>query len=474
MNILKSCQLTRRHMLHRSGQLAVAGTAASYAMGLAGLGEAAAVTGQDEYKALVCIFLTGGNDHSNTLVPFDPANHSAYASIRGSLAIARESLVATALRTPDDQQLTNGIQYALAPTMPRLKALYDQGAAAILLNVGPLIAPLTKAQYMSENLVANPRPAKLFSHNDQQSTWQSSAPEGASHGWGGRMGDILQTVNQNAMFTNINATGNAVFLSGRSVSPFRVALAGATSARPLNSGRLFDSGLAGTALASIIGSHHQHVFEQDYARMTDRSIRYGSFINDALRTATVSTPFPAGNNLAAQLRIVARLIAARRSLGVRRQVFMVSLNAFDTHKGLANTHPGLLEEVDAAIDAFYRATVELGVAELVTTFTASDFGRTLTSNGDGSDHGWGSHHFIVGGDVNGGRYYGRAPVTSITSDDQVGQGRLLPTTSVDEYSTTLALWMGIPPSELPTIAPNIGRFANANIGFMTRPKSTGA
>ena len=470
MHILKDAEITRRELLYRSSQLAIAGTAGSYALGLAGLGEAAALTGDGEYKALVCIFLLGGNDHANTLVPFDPINHAMYSAIRTDLAIPRASLAATALQTPQDQRLTNDIQFALAPTMPRLKGLYDTGAAAVLLNVGPLIAPLTKAQFMSANLAANPRPDKLFSHNDQQSTWQASSAEGAQSGWGGRMGDILQTVNQNAMFTNINASGNSVFLSGRSVVPFRVASSGATAAAPIRSGRLFGSSAAGSALRFVTGSHHQHVFEQDYTRITDRAIQYGSFVNDALRSVSLTTQFPSGNTLASQLNIVARLIAARRSLGVRRQVFMVSVGGFDNHKGLLNSHPGLLAGVDTAIDAFYRATVELGVADLVTTFTASDFGRTLSSNGDGSDHGWGSHHFIIGGDVNGGRYYGRAPIISTTSDDQVGQGRLLPTTSVDEYSSTLALWMGVPPSELQTVAPNIGRFASANLGFMTRPK----
>jgi uncharacterized protein (DUF1501 family) len=468
MHILKDAELTRREMLYRSSQLAVTGTAASYALGLAGIGEASAFVNDGSYKALVCVFLYGGNDHGNTVIPFDPTNHSLYEQIRPSLAIPRASLAATALSHPAEQRLTNDLQFALSPSMPRLKSHFDRGNLAILLNVGPLLAPLTKAQYLSSNTTANPRPSKLFSHNDQQSTWQSFQPEGAPRGWGGRIGDLAMSVNQNAMFTAINATGNAVFLSGQNAFPYRITSRGATTSTAMNSGRLFNSTAAADAMRAIIGTHHQHAFEQDYARMTDRAIKYGGFVNDAFSKAQLSTAFPANNTLAMQLEAVARMIAARNALGVQRQVFLVSLGGFDTHRNQNVNHPGLLSRVDEAVDAFYRATVELGVANSVTTFTASDFGRTLSANGSGTDHGWGGHHFVIGGGVNGGRYYGRAPEVSLTSDDQVGRGRLLPTTSVDEYSTTLALWMGVAPSELSLVAPNVGRFARPDLGFMTR------
>ena len=287
------------------------------------------------------------------------------------------------------------------------------------------------------------------------------------------MGDLALTSNTNAMFTAINATGNAVFLSGQTAVPYQVSPAGATLYNPLQNGRLFNSAAASQALGTLLRSGSGNVMAADYARFNDRSIQYGAFVNDALRGATLSTNFGTGNRLADQLRVVAQLIGARARLGVTRQVFLVSLGGFDNHDGLIGTHDGLLGQVDSAIDAFYRATVELGVADNVTTFTASDFGRTLSSNGDGSDHGWGAHHFIVGGGVRGGRFYGRAPQVSLTSPDQVGQGRLLPTTSVDELSSTLGLWFGVAPSELPSVAPNIGRFASADIGFM-RPLQTAA
>jgi uncharacterized protein (DUF1501 family) len=471
MFIGQANEIARRAFLRRTGQLAMMGAASSYALGLAGIGEAAAFSNAGGYKALVCVFLYGGNDHGNTLIPFDQANYARYASIRGQagseqaagIALARASLANTVLQAPSGQTLTDNINYALAPTMPRLKALYDQGAMAPMLNVGPLIAPLTRTQYDNGSV---PRPAKLFSHNDQQSTWQSSAPEGSPTGWGGRMGDLALTSNTNSMFTAINATGNAVFLSGRTAVPYQVSPAGATLFNPVQTGRLFNSTVASQALGTLLRTGTGNVMAADYARFNDRSLQYGGFVNDALRTVSLTTSFGTGNRLADQLRVVAQLIAARSRLAVTRQVFLVSLGGFDNHDGLIGTHDGLLGQVDFAIDAFYRATVELGVADNVTTFTASDFGRTLQSNGDGSDHGWGAHHFIVGGSVRGGRFYGRAPQVSLTSNDQVGQGRLLPTTSVDEYSATLAQWFGVSASELPSVAPNIGRFASPDLGFM--------
>ncbi|TRD12219.1 DUF1501 domain-containing protein [Erythrobacter insulae] len=475
MYIGKTAELSRRAFIRRSSQLAAMGAASSYAMGLAGLGEAAAFSNTGGYKALVCVFLYGGNDHSNTLIPFDAANYARYSSIRGGggseqgggIALARAALANTVLTTPDDQTLTDDITYALAPTMPRLKARFDGGVMAPLLNVGPLVAPLTRAQYDNNSV---PRPPKLFSHNDQQSTWQSSQPEGSQTGWGGRMGDLALSANTNAMFTAINASGNAVFLSGDQAVPYQVSSSGATLFRPLRRNRLYNSSAAAGALDQILRSGSGNIFAADHAHINDRSIQYGQFVNDALSNANVATDFGTGNGLADQLRTVAQLIASRRSLGVTRQVFMVAAGGFDNHDGLIGQHEGLLAGVDAAMDAFYRATAELGVADQVTTFTASDFGRTLASNGDGSDHGWGSFHFVMGGGVNGGRFYGRAPSVSVETADQVGRGRLLPTTSVDEYSATLAKWFGVSNSELPSISPNIGRFASPDLGFMTRPE----
>ncbi len=473
MYIGKGNELSRRAFMRRSSQLAGAGVASSYALGLAGIGEAAAFSSAGGYKALVCVFLYGGNDHGNTLIPFDQTNYNRYAAIRGGqgdagggIALPRSNLSATVLNPTGNQTLTDDIRYALAPSMPRLKARFDQGAMAPLLNVGPLIVPLTKAQFESDNNSQFPRPAKLFSHNDQQSTWQSSQPEGSTSGWGGRMGDLAQSSNTNSMFTLINAADNAVFMTGEDAVPYKISNNGATQFRGLERGRVYRSQSASAALDSILKSSNGNVLEADYSMVNARSIEYGGFIAEALENTTVTTDFGQNNRLAAQLSVVARLIAARNRLGVTRQVFLVGMGGFDNHDGLIGNHEGLLSQVDFALDAFYQATLDLGIQDQVTTFTASDFGRTLASNGDGSDHGWGSHHFIVGGGVNGGRFYGTAPQVSVESDDQVGRGRLLPTVSVDEYSSTLARWFGVENSELPSIAPNIGRFAQSDLGFM--------
>ncbi len=476
MHIGKANELSRRAFLRRSKQLAVAGSASSFALGLAGIGEAAAFSAGNDYKALVCIFLYGGNDHNSTLMPFDSTNYDLYSAIRGGgagqtaggITLARASLAATALTPSGGQVLTNNLQYALAPQMTRLKALFDAGRMAPLLNVGPLVAPLTLAQYNSSNLVANPRPAKLFSHNDQQSTWQSSKPEGATDGWGGRMGDLAMSSNANALFTCISATGNAVFLSGQQALTYQVSSNGALAVNGIKN-NLYGSSAGSAALRTLMTQTSNNVFEAEYNRIAKRSIDAEGVVTAALQPITLATSFrPATgrNGLAEQLQVVARLIAARQPLGARRQVFMVSMGGFDLHDNLISNQANLMGQLDFAMDAFYRATVELGVADKVTTFTASDFGRTLQSNGDGSDHGWGSHHFIMGGAVNGGRFYGVAPQISVTSPDQVGQGRLLPSISVDQYASTLATWFGVSASELPSVSPNIGRFSTSNLGFM--------
>ena len=470
-NIGKLHDLSRRAFLRRSSQLACMGAASGYAMGLAGLSDAAAFETEGGYKALVCVFLLGGNDHANTLIPFDAPNYARYNTIRGGLpdqggiALSQSSLASQVLIPRDDQVLTDDMQLALAPTMPRLKARFDQGVMAPLLNVGPLIVPLTRQQFESGNNSSFPRPAKLFSHNDQQSTWQSGEPEGSVSGWGGRLADLAQERNTNSMFTAINAAGNAVFLSGDEIQPYSIATQGAIEIAGINR-PIYGSGATSEAVRTLLTTGNGHVFGNDYSMANARSIQFSGFINDALSNISLSTDFGSGNSLASQLEVVARLIAARDLIGVQRQVFLVATGGFDNHDGLLGTHEGLLAGVDSAMDAFYRAMVEIGAADQVTTFTASDFGRTLASNGDGSDHGWGGHHFVLGGAVDGGRFYGTAPQISVDADDQVGRGRLLPTTSVDQYSATLGQWLGVTPDEIPIVSPNIGNFNEPNLGFM--------
>jgi uncharacterized protein (DUF1501 family) len=463
---------TRRLVLQRGLQLGAMGVATPLAINLAAISEAAAFDNTD-YKALVCIFLYGGNDYANTVVPYDPVNYALYHQIRAGaagedqagIALARAALAPTALVPNNGQVLTDNLQYALAPQLTGLKSIWDAGRLAVQLNVGPLMQPTTLAQYLSTNRVANPLPPKLFSHNDQQSVWQSNGTEGSTVGWGGRLGDIALANNSNSpnsLLTCISASGNAVFVAGRDALQYQTSPNGAIRINALNNG---NPGFR-DAVNALITRNSTHVLEDEYAVVTRRSIALEGVVNGALSSVNPATVFPTGNPLAAQLRIVARLIGARTALNMRRQVFFVSLGGFDNHNLLMQDHPNLMTRVNGAMSAFYAATVELGIADRVTTFTASDFGRTLSSNADGSDHGWGSHHFVMGGAVQGGRFYGTAPRVSIQTDDQVGQGRLLPSTSVDEFAATLARWFGCNTSELPGILPNIARFPNTDLGFL--------
>lgn len=481
MSFIDPTQHARRTFLKRAGALSLSGTALPFALNLAAIGEASAFNSTD-YKALVCVFLYGGNDYANTVVTYDDPSYNLYAKIRGGgagqtaggIALAKADLAATRLNPAI--ALPNGRQYALHPAMTGLAGLFNSGKAAVQLNVGPLIAPITKSQYLGADRRNYPLPPKLFSHNDQQSIWQSSSPEGSTIGWGGNLGDLALSSNANSLFTCISATGNAVFLSGDTALQYQVSASGAVPIKGLASG----SSAANAALRTLISRSHPDMFQNEYNRVTARSIAAESSITAALSGVTLSTAFPSGNALADQLKIVARLIAARNGLGARRQVFFVSLGGFDLHDNLISNHPTLLGKVSAAMTAFYNATVELGIAEKVTSFTASEFGRTLQSNGDGADHGWGSHHLMVGGAVKGKAFYGIAPPVSVGSstapEDQwhVGQGRLLPSTSVDQYAATLARWFGVADTEMSGILPNLKRFGAvagwpdypANLGFM--------
>ncbi len=475
---------TRRAFLRRSSQLALTGTALPFALNLAAMGEAAAFDATD-YKALVCVFFYGGNDYANTVVTYDDASYNQYSTIRGGgagqtaggIALAKSSLASTLLNP--GVALAGGLQYALNPSMTGLANLFNSGKAAVQLNVGPLVVPLTKAQYSGSDRVNFPLPPKLFSHNDQQSVWQSSSPEGSTIGWGGNIGDLALSGNSTSLFTCINVTGNAVFLSGDSALSYQVSTGGAVAINAAKNS-VYGSSAVKTALAALVQQPRTHTLENEYNRVTTRAIGAESQISTGLAASSLATVFPTGNSLADQLKMVARLIGARNSLGAKRQVFLVSIGGFDLHDNLISQHPTLLGKVSDALTAFYNATVELGVANKVTAFTASDFGRTLASNGDGSDHGWGSHHLMVGGAVKGQAFYGTPPPVSVAStaaaQDQwhVGQGRLLPSTSVDQYAATLASWFGVADSELAGILPNLRHFGAAagrpdyptNLGFM--------
>jgi uncharacterized protein (DUF1501 family) len=457
---------SRRAFLQRASALSVAGVAAPWAINLAAMAEASAATATD-YKAIVCVFLYGGNDYGNTLVPYDTPNYNAYQQLRPTLAYARASLDSTVL-TPTVVPIDiNGVahQYALAPELAPLLPIFNTGRMGVVLNVGTLIQPTTKLQYTNKTV---PLPPKLFSHNDQQSVWQSSAPEGATSGWGGRLGDLFQSGNGNATFTCVNVSGNAVYLSGKTAVQYQVSTNGSVPLAGLRS-PLFGSSACSDALRTLISEPRAHLFESEYNRVSKRSIDADGVLTSALASApAITTPFPTSNTLGDQLKMVARMISSASEVGAKRQVFFVSLGGFDNHDGLVTDHPPLLTAVADAMAAFYSATLELGVASKVTTFTASDFGRTLSGNNDGSDHGWGSMHFVMGGAVNGKRFFGIAPVVANNGPDDVGQGRLLPTTSVDQYGATLGKWLGLSDNDLLTVLPNLSNYniSARNLGFV--------
>ncbi len=488
---------SRRAFLRRTGQLAMTGSALPLALNLAAMGEAAAFNALGtDYKALVCVFLYGGNDYANTVVPYDDASYDQYSAIRGGgvgrsaggIALAQSALTPTLLAPAAAAVDSLGVprQFALNPAMGALAGLFNTGKAAVQLNVGPLVVPLTRAQYNNSDTVTYPRPPRLFSHNDQQSIWQSSSPEGSKVGWGGNLGDLViqNGLNVQSTFTCMSITGNAVFLSGDSALQYQLGTSGAIKIKPATSASVYGSSAVSAAINALIQQPRSHKLENDYNAVTRRALASEAALTAALaptQTTPLGTVFPA-DSLGQQLAMVARLIKGQALLGARRQVFLVSIGGFDLHDNLLRDHGGLLGRVSDAMTALYNATVEMGVANQVTAFTASDFGRTLASNGDGSDHGWGSHHFVVGGAVKGKAFYGTAPPVSVgnTKDsagnyapaDQwhVGQGRLLPSTSVDQYAATLARWFGVADAELSGILPNIGHYGGpgypVDLGFM--------
>ena len=457
---------SRRAFLQRASALSVAGSATPWMLNLASIAEASAATAAD-YKAIVCVFLYGGNDYANTLVPYDANSYALYQQLRPTLAYSSASLSGTVLTPTVAPVDAAGFarQYALAPELSPLLPIFNAGRMAPVLNVGTLVQPTTKLQYTNKSVLL---PPKLFSHNDQQSVWQSSSPEGAVSGWGGRMGDLFQAGNGNATFTCVNVSGNAVFLSGNSAVQYQVSPGGSVPLSGLKT-PLFGSSACTEALRTLISQPRTHLLENEYNRVMLRSLNANDLLTSALTTApTIATPFPTPNSLADQLKLVARMISNATALSAKRQVFFVSLGGFDNHDGLVTTHPGLLKTVGDAVSAFYNATVELGVASQVTTFTASDFGRTLSGNNDGSDHGWGSMHFVLGGAVNGQRFYGTPPAVANNGPDDVGQGRLLPSTSVDQYAATLGKWLGVSDADLLTLLPNLANYnlSARNLGFV--------
>jgi uncharacterized protein (DUF1501 family) len=453
---------SRREFLNHSARLAAlagVGGAAPFALNLSLINAAAAQTAPADYKALVCIFLFGGNDHFNTVVPFDTESHTLYRNARAPIARERASLIELM-----PARSLQGRAFGLAPELQPLKPLWDAKRLAVVGNVGPMVEPLNAQQYRAGSKRV---PPKLFSHNDQQSIWQASAPEGATAGWGGRMGDLLAANNRNATFTCVSVAGNAVFLSGLASTQYQVTRAGSVPMETLAQPNYLGSNKAAALLQRMMTQPRSVVLQNDHAAVVSRSIAADGQLRAALEgNPALQTAVTADNALAGQLRMVARMMQARERLGSQRQVFFVSLGGFDHHAGLNSGHPPLLKQVADAMANFDATLGEMGLRDQVLTFTASDFGRALLSNGDGSDHGWGGHHFVMGGAVRGGDFFGTMPVATTGTDTDAGQGRLVPTTSVDQYAATLGSWFGVPASRIAEVVPNISNFASANLGFV--------
>ncbi len=427
-----------------------------------------------DYKALVCVFLHGGNDAINMLVP-GGTSHAAYANLRGGLAVSKNSLL------PLD-----GVDHGLNPNMPNLQTYFNQGKLAFVSNVGNLIEPVTKQQYLDweQNGGSSIKlPPELFSHNDQSYFWQTSyapntAGAGVASGWGGRMADLMAASNANP---HVPIT---ITLDGH--SPWETAVA--TSQLGLNywDGVSGFEGLEKTGwprwandrsatweqLLALSGNS-QHALEKQIVEATQRTRSRVSEVKAALARTwdepndkdVFQTTYNKENNLAAQLRMVARMIYNHADFGQKRQIFAVSLGGWDTHGSQAQDHPLLLAALDEALDSFYQTLVEMGLQQQVTTCTSSEFGRTLGVNGDGTDHGWGTHLMVLGDAVTGKQVYGELPVIELDSDDDIGNA-LLPKLSTEQYGATLARWFGVTDTDLDLVFPNVGNFSSRDIGFM--------
>ena len=419
------------------------------------------------YKALVCVFLLGGIDSYDVVLPYDQTSYDRLADIRASLfndyaanpggsSRARDRLLQL---NPDNQASFGARQFALPEELSGLHALFEEGNAAIVGNVGPLLQPLTRTEWEAES---TPVPKRLFSHNDQQSTWMASAPEGAQYGWGGLFADaaLASGANTNPDFTTITSLGNEVFLTGEQSRPYQIGLDGANEfdiLQALEQREFYDTLRQHFRSSNLSTSN---LIKQDIASAFRNSVDLNETFNEALdNLVPLSTEFPQ-NFLGLQLRAIANTIAVRDSLFARRQVFFAAIGGFDTHSAQARELPGLLREIDESVTAFYRAMQEMGLGQDVTIFTASEFGRTLAINGDGTDHGWGGHQFVVGNAVTGKQIYGDIPPYDFDHDYDAGGGRLIPSTSVEQFAEPLGRWFGLTTSELAVALPNFGNFAS--------------
>ena len=454
------CPMSRRAFLRRAAALSSAGLAARLDfIGAIGTANAQAAT---DYKALVCVFLFGGNDGNNTVIPIDSAGYAQYATARpaaSGIQLAQASLLPI-------QPVNTGTPLGLHPALAQLRALFAQNKAAVLANVGTLLAPTTQAQY-----AAGQRPLSLYSHSDQQAQWQSSiSSTAAGTGWGGRLADSVAAYNAGSGFPVVTSLdGTVLFTTGMTSVPLTIPVTGSFALAGYTGTAAANARLA--AVRQLQASDLANTYSAGANAIGTQALQLSATVNPILANtnSTIAPLFASLNtNTAKQLYQVAKLIEARAVTGAKRQIFFVQLGSFDTHNDQLNRQQNLFAELDPALKAFYDATVALGVGSQVTTFTLSDFGRTLQpASGGGTDHAWGSHHFIIGDAVKGGSLYGQYPQLLLAGpNDAEREGRWIPTTAVDQYGATLAKWFGVAPGQMQAVFPNLGRFATSDLGFL--------
>jgi uncharacterized protein (DUF1501 family) len=468
---------TRRDFLRQTGCAALGGGLLAAGVQDFGLVRAFAQTAATDYKALVCVFMSGGNDGNNLVVPTDDARYAQYSNARAAAGLALPRAGAGGLLPVSP---AGGGQYGLHPSLPEIQSLFGQGKAAVVCNAGTLVEPLTRATYQSG---AGRRPLQLFSHSDQIAEWQTAvANDNSQTGWGGRVADRAGALNGAATFPQmVSIAGVSLFVTGQGTRPLAVNDSNTPLANVLPLDGPFPN-QDGQTYTTDQTNARRAAFDQIRALVgADKLTKAAADVTtSALQTRAalgsanpaIATAFP-NNPPGRQLLQIARLIALRDTLSMKRQIFFVSVGGYDTHSNqmAAGGQSALLAQLSQAVGAFYNATVELGVADKVTTFTLSDFGRTLqpagAGAGVGSDHAWGNHHLVVGGAVRGGDFYGTFPTLALGGpDDTDTRGRWIPTTSVEQYAATLASWYGLSQGDLPLVFPLIGRFNSPNLGFM--------